>query len=251
MFLIGKLLGFLTSPLTWLLLASFWFAYKMQKKELYWATIVIYLVSCVPFANLALSLWQYDLPPWNSLQSKHKVAVVLGGFTNPMMPPYDRVYLGRGGDRFTHSVRVFKEGKADKLLLTGGFSVLHGYAATEAAQMAELFTTSGVPPQKLILEHRARTTAENAINSRELLSKYTNPGDTILLITSAWHMRRAMACFEKQGFICKPWPVDPQAPSACDIYWLQLAPSTDAWQKWELLLHEIVGLVAYKLTGKA
>ena len=62
----------------------------------------------------------------------------------------------------------------------------------------------GIGSDRLILERKARNTAENAILAKELADP--KPGQRWLLVTSAWHMPRAIGLFRKAGFDVEAWP---------------------------------------------
>ncbi|TIU18533.1 MAG: YdcF family protein, partial [Mesorhizobium sp.] len=76
----------------------------------------------------------------------------------------------------------------------------------DAETAPRLFAALGVTADRLILENRSRNTYENAVFTRELVTP--KPGETWLLVTSAFHMPRAKALFDKAGFATVPWPVD-------------------------------------------
>ncbi len=255
MFLIGKLLAFAESPIWWLFLVLIFLCWQMRRSALRYQilgfTTLFWLLSYAPLANWALDLWQIPISAFPTPKRPYRAAIVLGGFTNPDPEPHDRVYSGRGVDRYLHSLELYHRGIVKHLLLTGGISNILGGFDSEASQMAYLFRQAGLPDSALILEPRARTTAENAIFSKRLMDSLKITTDTVLLVTSAWHMRRAMACFNFVGIRYIPFSVDPQATTSPNIKWLNLAPSTDAWRKWEILSHELLGLWTYKLTGKA
>jgi uncharacterized SAM-binding protein YcdF (DUF218 family) len=253
---LGKVLSFLENPLLWLftlLILIIWTVRKEKAiKPLLVFTFCLWFLSYGPLATFALSLWQFPLGKWPAKEKKYNYAVVLGGFTNPDPLPHDRVYIGRGADRFIHALELYKRGNVNRLILTGGISSLAGGHVTEAAQMTSLFRLSCVLDSVLIPEPNAKTTAENAYYTYQYLVKqHYDPKDTVLVVTSAWHMRRTMACFNKLGLTTKPFAVDPQAGNIEVINWLHIFPTSDAWRKWEILLHELIGLFAYKLAGKA
>lgn len=252
MFALGKMLSFLEAPLVWLVVLCLWLAWKSRVRSIYFLAGFIWLLGNAPLANWALGLWQYPLDPW-PVRGEYKAAVVLGGFTSMNTVIQDRVLIARGADRFTHALRLYKEGRVERLVLTGGSSnVVLDATMTEAEAMAQLFSTAGVPDSALVLESHARSTAENAAFSKLKLDSLGLGADTVLLITSAWHMRRAVACFQHQGIVVKPFPVDPRAINPASPWlWLDPIPKVEAVLMWETLVHEVLGLWAYKLAGKA
>ncbi len=99
----------------------------------------------------------------------------------------------------------------------------------------------------MTFEDKSRNTWENAIFTRDLVNP--KPGDTWLLVTSAWHMPRAMGIFRKAGFKVTAYPVDYLTyGNSRDLHPPRLA--LDEMERLENALHEWIGLVAYRLTDK-
>jgi uncharacterized SAM-binding protein YcdF (DUF218 family) len=96
------------------------------------------------------------------------------------------------------------------------------------------------------LEDRSRNTFENAVLSAAMVG--VDVKKPWLLVTSAWHMPRAMATFEKAGWNVTPYPVDFRTGHSTP--WTDYSLS-DGAAKWQLVLHELLGLWVYQLTGRA
>ena len=113
--------------------------------------------------------------------------------------------------------------------------------------MYELLTLMGVPPYAILQEDRSRDTHQNAVNTGAMLEKLGI--NKILLVTSAFHMRRSEAVFEAQGLEVIPAPTDFQrlVGPATVPGWL---PSvSDLWQSTHAL-HEIIGYWVYRYQGR-
>jgi uncharacterized SAM-binding protein YcdF (DUF218 family) len=106
--------------------------------------------------------------------------------------------------RVEHGVRLFEQGLAPRLILSGGRWAPHRPAC--APRMQALALALGVPPEAMIVENRSASTAENAREVARLLRAEAAP--SILLVTGPLHMRRAKLCFEKLGVhvACAPTP---------------------------------------------
>jgi uncharacterized SAM-binding protein YcdF (DUF218 family) len=170
------------------------------------ALAILWLSSTTGFSNLlARSLELKYLPP--AEVPSGQVLVVLGGGTEPASPPRTTVEVNGAGDRVLYAAELYKEGKAPYILLSGGdIEWLTSGSTTPAEDMATLLVQMGVPESALWLENESKNTYENAVYAKELLDEQGI--DQILLITSAMHMPRAVALFEKQGFEVTPLPVD-------------------------------------------
>ncbi len=170
------------------------------------ALVILWLSSTTGFSNLlARSLELKYLPPTEIPSGQ--VLVVLGGGTEPASPPRTTVEINGAGDRVLYAAELYKQGKAPFILLSGGdIEWLSSGSTTPAQDMAALLVQMGVPESALWLENESMNTYENALYAKEFLDEQDI--DQILLITSAMHMPRAVALFEKQGFDVTPLPVD-------------------------------------------
>jgi len=118
----------------------------------------------------------------------------------------------------------------------------------EADHIAPLFAKLGVAPERLVLENRARNTYENARYSREVAAP--DAGESWILVTSAFHMPRAVGCFRAVGWNVIPYPVA-HMTTGRDHDPPPLGFNPQAGLRWlGLGLHEWLGLVAYRLAGR-
>ena len=154
--------------------------------------------------GLARSLeWRY-IPAGELPQAQ--AIVVLGGGTLSAQYPRQTVEVDQAGDRLIYAAQLYHQGKAEHLLLSGGRIDWISSGAPPAEDMAALLEMLGVPRQALWLESQSRNTYENARNARAFLEPLGIR--RILLVTSASHMPRSVALFEKQGFEVIPAPAD-------------------------------------------
>jgi uncharacterized SAM-binding protein YcdF (DUF218 family) len=173
--------------------------------------------------------------------------VVLGGVEDA------RVASGRGthalneaAERLTEVAALARRYPKAKIVFTSGATEILT-APTIGADAAALVLRDFGVEGRLILERKARNTWENAVYARALAQP--KPGERWLLLTSAWHMPRAMGVFRKAGFAVEPWPVDYRTAGAWDAVRLFDAPS-DGLRRLEAALHEWIGLLAYRLLGR-
>ena len=147
--------------------------------------------------------WQY-LPP--EVYPQAEVIVVLGGSTASAIYPRQIVEISSAGDRILYAAHLYHQGVAPHLLLTGGYIPWMDEREAPANDMAAILKMLGVPEEALWYETESRNTYENAVNSRQLLAE--KGIDRIILVTSALHMPRSVALFERQGFEVIPAPAD-------------------------------------------
>lgn len=144
--------------------------------------------------------------------------VVLGGGINAAGAGYTYPDMGTAADRTWHAARLFHARKSPLILLSGGTDPTQNLTS-EAAAMRVLLRDLGVPDAAMLLEERSRTTEENASFSAALLRE--RGVQTVLLVTSALHMRRALQHWEGRGLQVVPVATDHEArPVAAWRVWI-------------------------------
>lgn len=137
------------------------------------------------------------------------VIVVLGGRT--FSSDGSQVYpdLAADADRVWHAARLYRAGKAERIILAGG-RVWPTSGQPSAGQAAEeLLNSFGVPDRAIWIEARSRNTRENLREAARLMNHPSfGGGGEVLLVTSAWHMRRALALSREAGLRAIPAPTD-------------------------------------------
>jgi uncharacterized SAM-binding protein YcdF (DUF218 family) len=114
--------------------------------------------------------------------------------------------LNESADRLTEAVVLASRFPDIPVIFSGGSGDLTGNQPPEADLAHKFFEAFKIAPPRLRLEARSRNTAENATFTAELLKPRAD--QKWILVTSAYHMPRAKALFEAQGFRLLPWPVD-------------------------------------------
>jgi len=200
------------------------------------------------FATFAINSLEQDYPPVSIEQMpKADAIVVLGGFTNATGTATKLIEINDAVDRLFHGMRLYRAGKAPRVLLIGGAA--EG-SSPEADFMADLLSEFAVPRDRMLLENKSRNTRENGVNSVKIMRK--NAIKKILLVTSAYHMRRAKGVFEKLGIEVVPAATDYQIREADPdsdpsiLYWL---PDAGALALTTLAMKEYLGWWVYWFRG--
>ena len=175
------------------------------------------------------------------------IVVLGGGFEGAINQARGGYELNSAGDRFVEAAVLARRYPDAKVVVTGGSGALLLHGARDADTAPRLLTALGVAPDRLVLEARSRNTYENAVFTREMVAP--QPGETWLLVTSAFHMPRSKALFDKAGFATLPWPVDYRTTGQEGVS-LFADNGADSLQKTTIAIREWVGLLAYWLTGK-
>ncbi|MGV3561337.1 YdcF family protein [Larkinella arboricola] len=220
-----------------------------QRKALITAFIVL-MVAGNGFITNELLIWWEVPPAVLPASTRPRVGVVLtGGLANVNPRVRPAIHLGSQGDRVAQALLLYKSGQIQKILISGGIGGIIRRDVGDEGQLSRQFLlTAGVPAQDIVLENRSRNTYENARFSAPILQK-TFKDYEYVLITSAWHMRRAIGCFEKQQLAVIPYPatfISGQREFAPNHL---LFPSEQALFDSYWFIHEVVGYIAYRVAG--
>jgi len=249
-FYLSKIFSFLISPVSWivifLLVALFSKEAKRKKRSLITSVVLLLFFSNTFILDEFLRVWEIEVVKYNE-EKLHDIGIVLGGGVT-----YDaisrRVKYGQNMQRYTDAIDLYKRGIIKKILVSSGSGSMV-YDWNEADWIQKMYIQFGVPEEDIWVENRSRNTAENAQMSKHLLDSLDFHG-SVYLITSAFHMRRAVACFSKAGIEADPYSVNKMTGLRLFYPDHLFLPNSYALVKWDALIHEWIGCIAYKLTGK-
>ena len=201
-----------------------------------------------PLGTFALRTLEDRFPKLPADQPPPVGIVVLGGSVDQTIgAARGRVTISDAADRITEAVILSRRYPAARLVFSGGTNALFGEVATEAADTRRLWIELGAAPERITIEDRSRNTDENARFTKALVTP--RPGETWILVTSAYHMPRAVGLFRANDFPVVPDPVDYRTTGTAADYW----PGTDVaggLERLDMVAREWIGLVAYRLTGR-
>jgi uncharacterized SAM-binding protein YcdF (DUF218 family) len=178
--------------------------------------------------------------------------IVLGGVEDRLVGRARKApTLNEAGERVVETVMLARRFPEAKIAFSGGDAGILYKSDSEAAGAQRLLTDAGVAPDRLILESGARDTYENAIYLKAELEKLglLGPGKRWVLITSAYHMPRAMASFRRAGFEVEAWPVDYRTRGSADLM-RPFDKVSEGLRRVDVATREWVGLLAYRLAGR-
>ncbi|TPW32194.1 YdcF family protein [Martelella alba] len=184
-----------------------------------------------------------------TLDQPPAAAIILGGGINTSLSAARGGYaLTRAGERYIEAVRLSRLYPAMKIVVSGGDNAIGRATEGETAPALRLFAALGVDENNLLEEPASRNTAENAAFTGKLLRQTGFRGD-LLLITSAYHMPRAMSLFARQGIAVLPWPTDFRTRGD-ERFGLSLdRPSSNA-DITSTAIREWFGLLSYRMMGR-
>lgn len=209
--------------------------------------LVVWIPSMPVFSGWIQGSLEARYPPTPVEAAPEADAVVtLGGSVGPPRPP--RVYpdLNGSADRVWHAARLYRAGKAPVVIASGGTLPWKDQRFREASAMQQLLVSWGVPADSVLLESRSANTYENAKRTAELVEE--RGFERVLLVTSALHMRRAVATFRSAGVPVSPVATDYQVVDG-DGTILDLAPSAQALGGSTAAIREYVGYLVYWWRG--
>ena len=249
-FLLSKLLHFVLMPFTWVIVLLCWsWGTKNpgRRRKCLVAGVVLLLV----FSNRFLfnnTILRWEIPPSpEPAAGSYDAIIVLGGFSwyNQEL---DRIIFTSAADRIMQAIQLYKAGVAPKLVLSSGSGSVTYPDFKEGTRILPYLRKIGIPDSALVIENESKNTWENARLTAKLL-KNEAPGGRYLLVTSALHMRRSIACFSKAGVTCVPYSTDPMGTTERISLDYLLMPQAGVLSSWNNLIHEWVGCIAYKAAG--
>ncbi len=251
-FWLSKIIWALASPGSLMVIAAIaiWLLLKSGAHRL--ARCLAGLLALALFLIALFPVGEWLLYPLESRFSKNLPeridgVILLGGSISPMRSMvWDEVEMNAAAEREFNFLALARRYPQAKLAFTGGTGGLLSQAYKEAGWTRKLFEQQGMDPARISFEENSRNTYENAIFSKELLTP--NPEDNWLLITTAWHMPRAIGAFCKAGFPVLAWPVDHWTVRG-DLMRIEW-DFVDNLNELNIAMHEWTGLLIYRLTGK-
>jgi uncharacterized SAM-binding protein YcdF (DUF218 family) len=168
--------------------------------------------------------------------------VVLGGGIGAAIPPLrPDPDLYDAADRVWHAARLFQRGVAPRIIVSGGsYAVQAGDeppAQTEAAAMRQFLVALGVPDDRIVMEGRSINTIGNMQETRAMIG-----AGHVALVTSGYHMPRALSLARKAGLAAEAFPTDWQVLPSSGPFWEQLLPAVGSLAGSSMAIKEYLAL---------
>lgn len=204
------------------------------------------IAGILPIANIMIRPLEERFPKYQEDGRPIDGIIVLSGAVDlEKSLDRDEFSLNGAAERFVHFLEMSRRHPEALLVYTGGS--LGDPSRSEAQLAAEQMERLGLSTERLLIETASRTTWDNARNTKALLGARAQ--GRWVLITSAWHMPRAMGCFQKVGLAVIPYPVDYQTRGPID----SLRPFTivgHGLQRLDIAVKEWLGLFGYRISGR-
>ncbi|MGZ3767814.1 MAG: YdcF family protein [Mucilaginibacter sp.] len=208
-----------------------------------WSLIASFLVLIV-FSNPYL-LFQFakrwDVAPGELKKGKvYSAAIILGGFTSE--DKNGKGFFNKHADRLIQGMRLKTIGKVSHIFMSGGNADIQPDQFTESAWVKVVLKEFNFPDSTILIEKKSRNTAENAAYTKESLAK-AHLSPPYLLVTSAFHMRRAVYIFKKAGVDVIPSPCNYLIGNTGGLSFLEgMTPDAEILTDWGFYLKEVFGL---------
>jgi uncharacterized SAM-binding protein YcdF (DUF218 family) len=249
MLMLNKLLPIFVLPLGWVLALLLYAILRKRRWPIIVAVAVLYVAS-MPLVGDRLTRWlesAYRPCPLADVEPADAI-VPLGGILGPQSAAGLLPNVGEAGERLEAGIELWQRQKAPWLVFTGGRLPWASHLEIEGERAARVAVARGVPAEKVLLTTVVGNTADEAHVVASLMRE--RGWKKIILVTSAWHMRRAARQFRKAGVDFVPFPVDYQNERGARITVLDFLPQASGLRQTEAVLREWYGIAFYAMFGR-
>jgi uncharacterized SAM-binding protein YcdF (DUF218 family) len=211
--------------------------------------VLLIVAGLTPLGNALMLPLEQRFPPCDASHGAPTGMIVLGGAIGPeVSAARGTPALNEAAERITTAVALARQYPAARIIYSGGNASLVLAGGIEADYAADLFESLGIPRGRIETERRSRNTIENAEFSKAMAAP--KPGERWLLVTSAYHMPRAIGAFRRAGFAVEACPVDWRTRGPIDLALFFESVSVGLIRT-DTAIHEWIGLAAYWLSGRS
>lgn len=253
-FVLSKLVWGLLSPVSlmvWCLLLItllLWLNYvKAARRLLTLLSLLAFIVMAYPVSDWLMYPLETRFERPADLPDSIDGIIVLGGAEDlKLSTSWQTPQVGESAERILAAAKLSRELSDIPLIYTGGSNLVQMPELDREGRMSlALLRQAGIEPSQVMMESRARNTYENFVMIKPMLP---DSDGRYLLVTSAFHMPRAVGIARKQQVNVIPYPVDYRSSIPSQRYWdfdlfAHLQVLETGWHEW-------LGLTAYFVTGK-
>ncbi|HWZ10762.1 MAG TPA: YdcF family protein [Xanthobacteraceae bacterium] len=254
-FILSKVLGFFALPSNLLItigLVGIALLLTRSRRLASWlvvtSLVLLVLFGLSPLGNALMLPLEERFPPWDASHGAPDGVIVLGGvIAEDVSAARGAVALNESAERVTVAAELARRYPKLRIIFSGGTNALLFDKGAEAGFAVRQLEDLGVARERIVAEEQSRNTVENAVFSRLIANP--QPGQRWLLLTSAFHMPRAIAVFRAAGFPVEAYPVDWRTTGPMDL--VRPYPSvSEGLRRTDVAVREWIGLLLYRLTGK-
>jgi uncharacterized SAM-binding protein YcdF (DUF218 family) len=250
-YFLSKVLYALVAPVSVVIIMFLLYFITKIKSYIYWAFGLL-LFFTNPWIAQNMMAWYEVEPIALKKKNQYDAIIIPSGFViNFSINGQQRTNFSDGNDRMLQAIDLFKRGISSKIIYTGGSDTVFGDYEAEAKLGKDFLIKCGIPDTCIWIETKSMNTYQNAAFTAKMLGvKDKNwKQKKYLLCTAGFHMRRALACFEKQNFQVDAYSTDIRSIRSKDTVLNTILPNYGGFQIWTYLWKEWIGLVVYKMKG--
>ena len=219
-------------------------AYKGFQKLIYFTILIFYVLSTSVFSNFIMKEVEgkYYYPNLKGV-TKADAIVVLSGMMRINEFENNHILEWEDIDRFFKAIELYFSKKSNTIIFTGGKSPYNITKISEGDVLKQYAIKFGVKMNDILVTKEVLNTSEESIAVKNLIGIKKS----IILVTSAFHMKRAKSIFEKEGFKVIPYKVDYKTPPNLSLNFIDFLPSSTGLRRTEIALRELIGRLYYSL----
>jgi uncharacterized SAM-binding protein YcdF (DUF218 family) len=248
-FVLSKILRYLVYPVPLFFLAVLgivaWYHRRWARRALLVVLMLFYGLSIPYTADRCMQWLEPPRVAPEALRPPYDTVIVLSGMLHLSWSQRGYIEFSEAADRILAGITLVQQGLCKTLLVSGGTGDLFDRRTSEARLLKTFALQFGLRDDQILVEADSRNTYENALHTARMLR--ARQLQHVVLVTSASHMRRAVATFHKQGVFPDAYPVDYQATDIVTPF--SFVPSAGSLAKMTAVLHELFGMLAYRLQG--
>ena len=254
-FYLSKLLWYLFNPFNSILflfflsvILNFFKFQKFSKIILYFTFLLFFITGALPTGSYLLYLLEKNYHNKVNLPENVDGILILSGATNPFLTKeYDQISLNDSVERLTESIQLIKKYPKAKVFFAGG-SGLAKYPDLSHSEVAKKFYESlDVNTKNIFFDKKSRNTYENIVFAKMKFNPNIN--EKWILVTSAFHLKRAISVGEKLGWEFVPYATDYKLPKK--FRWKLSFNFFNNLGSLQHSSHEWVGIIAYYFMGRS
>lgn len=243
-FFLSKILIYFLAPVIWIIIFFIigLIIKRTRVKRIFFSiSLILFLIFSNQFLlNHFAKMWDVKQTTLHT-DAKYSAAIVLGGYSSE--DAEQDGYFNIAADRFIEAIKLKTEGKVTHLLISGGSGKLYPTDFRESDWVLTQLKDLKIPDSSILVENRSRNSYENALFSKNILdSVMLKP--PYILVTSAYHMRRAQYIYKQKGLDVIPYPCNYIAGRSKTSF-TDFIPSAGTLSDWEIYIKEMVGYAMY------
>jgi uncharacterized SAM-binding protein YcdF (DUF218 family) len=243
MIYINKILPIIVSPLGLIIILLFFGVFRKRMLPSMIGLIILIILSLPIVSGQLIKLLEQNYRPTTPNETaRADTVIVLSGMVT-LIEKNDGIHyeFSEAVDRIFAGINLLKIGKAQKIILTRG-KLPWSVGVPEGEFLAEFIQSQGINPNRILLSEIVQNTNDEA----KAISRMLPKNSEVILVTSAFHMPRAVKVFQNQNLKVIPYAVDFRS-SVKEINIIDFLPQASAFKDSNFYFREIIGRTYYSI----